>query len=89
MHADRRIHCLEYWPLFELQSNIGHEPRPQAEAKRTLEDVGSMSRLCNNPVFRQCGLCKPLILLDSMFETVTFHTVCVFVRRRPAGRIQG
>ena len=32
-------------------------------------------RLCENPVFGACGLCKLLILLGRIFEKLTFHTV--------------
>ena len=38
------------------------------------------ARLCENPVFGACGLCKPLILLGRIFEKLTFHTVSRHVR---------
>jgi hypothetical protein len=31
--------------------NAGGEPRPEAEAQRKLEGVGSSARLCENPDF--------------------------------------
>jgi hypothetical protein len=33
------------------------------------------ARLCENPLFGAYGLCKLLILLDSIFENSTFYTV--------------
>src|SRR6266446_9031801 len=37
--------------------------------------VRCSARLCENPVFGACELCKLLILLNRTFEKSTFHTV--------------
>jgi len=42
------------------------------------------ARLCQNPAFGACGLCKPLILFDRIFEKSTFHTVSRCSRLPPA-----
>src|SRR5215831_14818131 len=39
-----------------------------------------MPRLCQNPIVGACGLCKLLVLLDRIFEKLTFHTVSALVR---------
>src|SRR5262245_60293536 len=55
-------------------------PGAGARHERTLEAVSCRARLCQNPVFGACGLCKPLILFDRIFEKSTFHTVWCLVR---------
>src|SRR5262249_29981296 len=51
-----------------------------AKNERRLLPVACTRRLCQNPVFGACGLCKPLILLNRIFEKSTFDTVSAIVR---------
>ena len=51
------------------------QPEVGARHEQTLEMVRCSARLCENPIFGACRLYKSLVLLDRIFEKLTFHTI--------------
>jgi hypothetical protein len=70
----------------QAEARVTTPPTHELGKKPALWPVASSARLCENSVFGACGFYKLLILLDRIFEKLTFHTVWRRVRPGSAPR---